>query len=147
MINVIGHLEHEEGHNRETTFPMPHDGSGGKSGAQGWASAFSFGKRITTIGLLNIQTKAPADLDKDGSDGPLRRAVGGSFVDGQDPAPINAKQLETLRRTMADCGVTEAAVCGQYRLDKLEDLEADLLPGVVKRCEGYKVLKAQTRGS
>lgn len=142
MINVIGHLDHKRGHTRETTFPMPHDASGGKSGAQGWASAFSFGKRITTIGLLNIQTRAMEDRDRDGSEKNLKRAKGGGLAEVPDEVPtITAAQKETLLEKINWCGVSLAKFHEHYGIEKTADLPANLFDAAVKACEDFHANK------
>lgn len=145
MVNVIGHLEHAQGFARTTSFPMPHDGSGGKSAAQGWSSAFSFGKRVTTIGLLNIQTKALEDRDRDGSDRQLRQARDG-MVEGVEARKVSPAQVEEMRVWLTDCGVGEKAACAQYQIEALGDLPADLLPAFKKRCQDRKAALGARRG-
>lgn len=146
MINVIGHLEHRDGYVRTTTFPMPHDGSGGKSGAQGWASAFSFGKRVTTIGLLNIQTKAMEDRDRDGFPGDVKRAKGGGLVEAPDERPnISAKQRGDLEGLLVWAGVPEARFCEKYGIADIKDLPADLFPAAEKAIKDHHATKQAPR--
>lgn len=148
MIDVIGHLDHRNGHTRETTFPMPHDASGGKSGAQGWASAFSFGKRITTIGLLNIQTKAIEDLDRDGSDRNLKRGRGEALVEAPaEVEKVSDDQAIKLRDLIEWCGVSNKVFCDHFGIVKVADLPVNLFEAAKKSCEDFHAnQQAKRRG-
>ncbi len=138
MINVIGHLEHRQGFVRLTTFPMPHDNSGGKSGAQGWASAFSFGKRVTTIGLLNIQTRAVEDRDRDGNPGNFKPARGeNSFAETVERPTVDEDQIVKLRELIDWCGVGDKKFFDHYGIAKLSQLPADLYGAAEKDCRDY----------
>lgn len=138
MLNVIGHLEHRDGYVRTTVFPMPHDASGGKSGAQGWASAFSFGKRVTTIGLLNIQTRASEDRDRDGNEGNYKPAKGGGFAEVADASEkITPAQKDTLLEKIDWCGVSISKFHEHYAIDKIGDLPANLYDAAIKACEDF----------
>lgn len=139
MIDVIGHLDHRNGHTRETTFPMPHDASGGKSGAQGWASAFSFGKRIATIGLLNIQTRANEDRDRDGNVGNFKNAKGGGLAEAsEDPTPINGKQLNDLAGLLSWAEISDANFCAHYGITAISELPARLHDAAVVAVKRHK---------
>ncbi len=138
MVNVIGHLDHEMGHFRLTTFPMPHDTSGGKSGAQGWASAFSFGKRITTIGLLNIQTRAIEDRDRDGNEGNFKRAKGGGLAEVSDQIEtIDEGQIVKMIELIEWCDIGTKRFCEHYTIAKVADLPKDLFGAAEKACKDY----------
>jgi hypothetical protein len=143
MINVIGNLDHEDGHVRRTIFPMPHDASGGKSGAQGWASAFSFGKRIATIGLLNIVTRAKVDQDRDGA--APTQAKGGAPVDDSDLASqdedtpkITTEQHDKLIDALEGCGVSRKKFCEVYKITAIVDLPAVSFAQAMQDCADYK---------
>lgn len=147
MINVVGHMEHELGFVRMTVFPMPHDASGGKSGAQGWASAFSFGKRVTTIGLLNIQTRALEDRDHDGSDRKLKRAKGGGLAEAADDVPpITPAQRDRIVTLITDAKINEANFCSRYGINQIIQLPSNLFDAAVKAIKEYKAQKAAPRG-
>ena len=132
MVNVIGHLEHRQGFVRTTTFPMPHDASGGKSGAQGWASAFSFGKRVTTIGLLNLQTRATEDRDRDGSDGKFVQAKSGGMTEIAEDNPVSKAEAAEIRNAIEHAGISEVNFCTHYGLAKLEELPSSLFAAAKK---------------
>lgn len=138
MINVVGHMEHRLGFFRITTFPMPHDASGGKSGAQGWASAFSFGKRVTTIGLLNIQTKALEDRDRDGNQGNFKPARGGGMAEAPpEIETIDNEQHFKIRELIEWCGVPMATFLDHYGIKKLSDLPVNLFGAAEKSCKDF----------
>ncbi len=60
-VTVTGILSHKNGHEEETTMPLPHDGTGSKNAVQAVGSSMSYGKRYTAILLLNIRTKGEDD--------------------------------------------------------------------------------------
>lgn len=138
MINVIGHLDHHQGHTRTTTFPMPHDASGGKSGAQGWASAFSFGKRITTIGLLNLQTKAIEDRDRDGNAGNFKPAADGGLAEINEDRAISAGQRNEIVTAITDAKITEAQFCAHYGINQVGLLPESLFAAAIKEVAAHK---------
>lgn len=74
-ITVTGVLSHRDGHQEETTMTLPHDSSGNKNAVQAVGSSTSYGKRYTTIALLNITSRAAADRDDDGRAGGLGGAA------------------------------------------------------------------------
>lgn len=150
MMNVIGHLEHKNGYVRQTVLPMPHDGSGGKSGAQGWASAFSFGKRIATIGLLNIRTRAPEDRDVDGATvkrtkgGAPQTIEGGAVVAKTDMPPDDEQvdvcsedQLIKVREAIEGCGVPEKTFLKHFNIQKVSQLPAADFKDALQACRSY----------
>jgi hypothetical protein len=142
MINVIGHLDHEQGCTRETIFPMPHDASGGKSGAQGWASAFSFGKRIATIGLLNIQTRAMMDRDVDGSDRNFKPAKGGGMAEApEELAKVTPAQRDKIIAAMTDAKITEAQFKAKYGVEQVGFLPASLFDAAMAAIAEHKASK------
>jgi hypothetical protein len=60
---IIGVLRHRSGHSEEDEFECPPDASGGKNDIQALGSTREYGRRYTTISLLNIVTKG---IDNDG---------------------------------------------------------------------------------
>lgn len=143
MINVVGHLDHENGHTRSTIFPMPHDPSGGKSGAQGWASAFSFGKRIATIGLLNLQTRALEDRDSDGNVGTFKPAKGGALAQvPEKDETITPTQRTEIVKLITEAKISEANFCAHYGVNQIIQLPAALYNAAVQAIEDHKAKKA-----
>lgn len=63
IIRIVGILSHEQGHSEETIFEAPMDTSDYRSDIQSMGSTVSYGRRYTTLDLLNISTKK---LDNDG---------------------------------------------------------------------------------
>jgi hypothetical protein len=137
MINVVGHMEHRLGFGRLTTFPMPHDRSGGKSGAQGWASAFSFGKRVTTIGLLNIQTRAIEDRDRDGNGSNFKPARGGGYAEVEDTKPITPAQRDKIVDLLTAAKIKEQQFCIKYGINQIIQLPADLYDAAIAAIEAH----------
>lgn len=63
-IRIIGILSHEQGHSEETTFEAPMDRSDFRTDIQSMGSTVSYGRRYTTLDLLNIATRK---VDNDGN--------------------------------------------------------------------------------
>lgn len=151
MMNVIGNLDHESGHARKTILPLPHDSSGGKSGSQGWASAFSFGKRIATIGLLNIQTKAIEDRDLDGNKPKMTKGGKPQVIEGEvlvengtitqsddDGIPkITQKQQDELVEALEAKHVTRKKFCEVYQIKSVADLPAERFTEVMQYVKAF----------
>ncbi len=151
MINVITTLVHTNGHFEQSVLPMPHDASGGKSGAQGWASAFSFGKRINMIGLLDIVSRAPSDRDVDGAKvkrtkgGEPRTIDGGIVVESGDGhegmATIEVcseDQLVAVREAIEGCGVSIKTFCAKFEIEKVAQLPAHRYADAMAACKNYR---------
>lgn len=151
MINVVTTLVHTNGHSEQSVLPMPHDPSGGKSGAQGWASAFSFGKRINMIGLLDIVTRAPQDRDLDGNKPKITKGGKPQVIEGDvvvehgivtqseaaEIPKITQKQQDDLGDMLEAKGVTRKKFCEVYRIDKLESLPAEEYSDAVQRIKAF----------
>lgn len=130
---LIGH-----GHERNTEFPLGADTTGSKNNAQGWGASMSYGKRYTTIALLNIRSRAPQDADTDGFPGDFRRAKGGGLAEAPDkPETLTAKEASDLRDLMDACEVETPVLCGHFGIAKVADLPRELLPTARKNCEDY----------
>lgn len=63
IIRVVGILSHEQGHREESCFEAPADPSDYRSDIQSQGSTVSYGRRYTTLDLLNITTRG---MDNDG---------------------------------------------------------------------------------
>jgi len=62
VLTVNAVLQHKDGHSEESgPMPLPTDASGAKNNVQGIGSSMSYGKRYTTIALLNIVTVDDTD--------------------------------------------------------------------------------------
>ena len=66
---VTGTLLHRGGHSKSASIPLALENAGGKNNVQGMGSSFSYGKRYTTIMLLNIVFEGQ---DDDGYNAGLR---------------------------------------------------------------------------
>lgn len=64
VIRIVGILSHEEGHSEESAFEALMDRSEFRTDIQSMGSTVSYGRRYTTLDLLNIATRAQ---DNDGS--------------------------------------------------------------------------------
>ena len=64
VIRVVGILSHQDGHSEESAFEAPMDRSEFRTDIQSMGSTVSYGRRYTTLDLLNIATRA---ADDDGS--------------------------------------------------------------------------------
>lgn len=150
MINVVTTLVHNNGYSEQSVLPMPHDASGGKSGAQGWASAFSFGKRINMIGLLDIVTRAPVDRDVDGNkvkhkkSGEPQTINGDVVVEGGDGQlgvatveVCSEDQLVKVREAIEGCGVPNATFLHHFGIKKVSELPAADYRDALDACKIY----------
>lgn len=150
MINVVTTLVHTNGHSEQSVLPMPHDASGGKSGAQGWASAFSFGKRINMIGLLDIVTRAPIDRDVDGArikqkkNGEPQTIRGELVVESGDGHSgvvtvevCSEDQIAKIREAIEACGCGDALFCKHWGIEKVSQLPAADYRDAVAGCKTY----------
>lgn len=64
-VRVVGFLTHRKGHATSSAFESSPDSSGQKTGAQGRGSIMAYGRRYTTVDLLNLTTRGE---DKDGAE-------------------------------------------------------------------------------
>lgn len=60
-VKVVGILTHRDGHSRESEFLSDADQSGSKNSVQALGSAISYGRRYTTLDLLNITSRGADD--------------------------------------------------------------------------------------
>lgn len=61
IIRIVGILSHEQGHSEETAFEAPMDKSEYRTDIQSMGSTVSYGRRYTTLDLLNISTRRADD--------------------------------------------------------------------------------------
>lgn len=139
QVIVRGHLDHVKGHGKSCAIPLGLDASGNKNPGQQAASSISYGKRIGMIAILNIQTFAPEDADRDG----YARAAEVSAE------AITPKQLATIVETAEakNCPVERLREFlnkrrGPYgEIDKLSDLPALRFDEAIKALESWKGAK------
>jgi hypothetical protein len=97
-VMVTAVLSHKEGHSEETSISLPHDSSGSKNAVQAIGSSTSYGKRYTTLTLLNITSKGE---DDDGAS-----AVENTVIETVKDAPFpqgpakNKTELKALGRKL-----------------------------------------------
>ncbi len=139
-INVIGHLDHVDGHSVTTSFPLPAETSGSKNNVQGWMSALSYGKRGDTVAILNLRTRAPEDADRDGRPAPAVKGTtatqviqddphaqsGGQTIEADSVELITQKQADTLVEAIEAAGKSRKDFCAAYKIKTVNDLEASL---------------------
>lgn len=138
QVIVRGHLDHVKGHGKQCAIPLGLDTSGNKNPGQAAASSISYGKRLGMIAMLNIQTFAPEDRDRDGE----------AAVEDVGEV-ITPEQLATIMET------AEAKNCPAERLrdflnkrrgpygeiKKLADLPAPRFDEAMKALEAWKMSK------
>lgn len=61
VIRIVGILSHEQGHSEESSFEAPMDRSEFRTDIQSMGSTVSYGRRYTTLDLLNIATRRSDD--------------------------------------------------------------------------------------
>jgi hypothetical protein len=131
-IHVVGYLEHIDGHQRVSRFPMSIDTTGSKNNQQGWGSSQQYGMRYNAIALLNIVSEAPQDQDNDG----YAKKSGGDFPADQVET-ISADQHLKLRDAIEACGVPIATVFKKYGIEKLTDLPIAQFDHAIAACKEY----------
>lgn len=81
IIRIVGILSHEQGHSEESVFESKSDASEYRTDIQSMGSTVSYGRRYTTIDLLNIVTRG---VDNDGQTAgrpaPPDKAEGGTMT-------------------------------------------------------------------
>ncbi len=112
-------------HEMRSSVPVSPDPTGSKNAAQAIGSATSYGKRYTAVNMLNITSRAPAEMDNDGA--------------GADK--VDAEQLKKLQQAIKECGINEARVLERYQIEKLEDLPASSFDQAMKRCSDFGLAK------
>ena len=138
-------LDHVGGHQRSSSFPLPAESSGSKNNAQAWGSAFAYGKRYGTIGLLNIVSFAKADQDDDGRSARSLEAGSHEEVVDETPATITGAQAKELLKAINDCGVGPATFLQKYQIDAVHELASELFAEAMKSCADYGKRKQAAR--
>ena len=107
-IRVVGVLAHESGHSETSSFEAPMDRSDYRSDIQSMGSTVSYGRRYTTIDLLNITT---AGEDNDGQK-ITRQRENPETVNPDLDKPLTKAQLQDLgqRATRSGRTVSELSV-------------------------------------
>jgi ERF superfamily len=105
--SVTGVLSHRAGHREETTMVLPVDDSGFKNAIQSVGSSVSYGKRYTTLALLNITSRGEDD-------------------DGQAASrePISEKQRDQILALIEANGFSVRRFCRYFKIQAVADLPA-----------------------
>lgn len=111
-VTVTCIVSHRLGYSEENTLSGPADNSGNKNPLQGIGSACTFLQRYTLKAALGIA----AANDDDG------RAAGDEVPDGR----IDADQAQNIRDKLAAVGASEAKFLKWAKVDRIEDVAADL---------------------
>lgn len=149
-IAVVGYLTHVGGHGMKTSFPLGADAGPGRSNAQAWGSASSYGKRYNLILLLDIVSEAPFDQDDDArkkskakivetdASDPISTGRGGDTFPG-DKVFLSEKQAMELRDAIEACGVPMKVFTDKF--GEVSKLAASEFRNALASCANYK--KAQ----
>ena len=89
VIRIVGILSHAEGHSEESCFEAPMDRSDFRTDIQSQGSTISYGRRYTTLDLLNIATR---NADDDGQ------------TAGRPQAPAGYEAAFEMLKSVADGG-------------------------------------------
>jgi hypothetical protein len=122
-ITVRAHLDHVKGHGKSCALPLGLDTTGAKNPAQSAVSSVSYGKRVTMIAILNIQTHAPEDADKDGA---------------LPAETITGPQAKKLLKALDESGLETARFIEKYKINAAHELPARLFDEVMDALANYK---------
>lgn len=125
-LSVTAVLGHCEGHSEQTSIALPFDASGGKNNMHGWGSAASYGKRYTSIALLNITARGEDDDAK---------AAGA-------PETITEDQAADLSKLMAKAGIEEQIIFEHFKVAALTDMTPAQLETATNKLNKKLVLSA-----
>ncbi len=106
-IIVTGTLRHTSGHTQSASIPLALDASGGKNNLQGMGSTFSYGRRYTTMMLLNVITE---DEDDDGK-------LGGTEF-------VNAAQVAEIEQLITSGGIPRDPFLEWIGAVRVENIQA-----------------------
>lgn len=105
-IKVTGVLSHIGGHSEETSIYLPSDTSGSKNAVQAVGSSTSYGKRYTTIALLNITSRGEDDDGHGAGTGEL----------------ISEEQAESILDRLNACGADIPVYCKYMGVPSVKDI-------------------------
>jgi hypothetical protein len=110
-VKIVGILAHEQGHEKCSEFQTPPDISGSKNSIQALGSALSYGRRYTTLDLLNIVSRYQ---DDDGQTADAKAAA-------EPDEPVGFVQWASDMEAVADTGL--AAFNAAWKASKREFTE------------------------
>ena len=112
-ITVTGVLRHKYGYSEETTFTGQHDSTGSKNAVQAIGSTTQYGRRYTTLLLLNITSRSPKDpCDDDG------KAAG-------VPMTITASQAEEITELLDETLSNSKIFLNYFNCASIKELPAN----------------------
>ena len=114
-VIVTGVLAHSAGHKETTILPLSLDTTGSKNNVQAVGSSIQYGRRYTTLMLLNIVSRAKADADDDGN--AAGRLTG--------PTLISGEHMSSLIDLLESTGSNRTLFLKAARVEKFEDIRAD----------------------
>lgn len=100
---IVCRLTHVLGHYEESEIPLALDTSGGKNNVQAMGSTFSYGKRYTLCGVLDL-------------------VIYGEDDDAQSLTAIDEKEVEIIKSSLTDVGADEAKFLEFMGVEKVEDI-------------------------
>lgn len=101
VIHIVGILSHEGGHAEESHFEAPMDQSQYRSDVQSMGSTISYGRRYTTIDLLNITQEG---VDDDGQGGQAREQAPARPMHQDGEKLITEPQIKRLHAIAKTAG-------------------------------------------
>lgn len=141
-LQLIGHLDHVEGHSVICTIPLTVEAGGSKNNVQGIGSSLSYGKRYATVLMLNLDSKAAPEIDDDGVAAGKMIADNRAAGTDEEIKGLTKKQVADLKAAIEDCGVGTETFCGKYEIDSVEELPPKLLGEAMTACRNFKANRA-----
>ncbi len=133
-ITVTGILSHREGHSEETTITLQHDRTGSKNAVQAIGSSIQYGRRYTTLLILNITSRAPHDpLDDDGA------KADGSMTVTDDQAGM-------IANAALKAGVKIDKLLSLYKAESISDIRAADFNSVMNEIAEVRKLREARNG-
>jgi ERF superfamily len=139
-INIVGYLTHIDGHGMKSIFPLGADAGPGRSAAQAWGSASSYGKRYNLILTLDIVSEAPQDRDDDGHKARIEPINADGFPGDTivtEQVLVSEDQLMKVIDAIEACGVGTKKFCAKYGIEKVSDLPASMFADAITACKNY----------
>jgi hypothetical protein len=130
ILTVNAILTHVEGHTVESgAMPLPADASGAKNAVQGVGSTMSYGKRYTTIAILNIVTEDDADgRPPEGGDEAVNKAEELLKAEAETAAGNGTKAYEEFFKAQTRAAKLTIVNRGWHEGLKKRAAEADTKP-------------------
>lgn len=139
-IIVVGYLTHVDGHAMKSEFPLGADAGPGRSTAQAWGSATSYGRRYNLILLLDIVSEAPQDADDDGFS--KKKNTDG---DTTGIVLVSDDQAISLRDAIEANGLNTKKFCEKYQIKRVIDLPAQTFEAAIMACKNYGTSRQTVR--